>query len=154
MIDYTRLDRRQMFGTNYLDHDSIKLLQDVDPRLACTVLLAARTWNEKTHLRFRVSSGLRTRDEQRRLMAAGKSWVSDPEKSYHVTARAVDLAILSADRTKAHWDFGLYQKLNQHMVSAAMQIGLHPDDLTWGGSWKQRDGVHWQVEYAPLLPYL
>lgn len=122
--------------------DDYQTLQYVHPALSACVILAHGRYRHLRYDRdFRVTSGFRTLAEQQRLVKAGKSKTL---QSYHLEGMAVDLAILSRDRSKAFWELSAYKYLNDCMQYAAQQVGIR---LTWGGDWiKLRDGVHWQVE--------
>lgn len=125
-----------------LDH---KRLQGVHPLLIACVFRAEEQVRRHEYTLFphciRVTSGVRTIEEQRELVRRG---ASQTMKSYHLDGLAVDLAILTKDRSKALWEIGLYRRFNMYMQEAAEQLGAR---LTWGGTWpKLVDGVHWQLE--------
>ena len=52
----------------------------------------------------------------------------------------MDLAIIIDG--KADWDFSKFTQLNTVMQLGAQAFGF---ELEWGGAWKSRDGVHWQI---------
>lgn len=108
-------------------------LAGVHPDLAAIVRRAAANGPE-----FRVTCGLRTADEQRRLMAAGKSRTM---RSRHLTGHAVDLVAAGGS-----YDEGAMRAINAAMMLAAAELG-HP--LEWGGNWKSFcDTPHWQLPWA------
>jgi len=113
---------------------SERKLLGVHPQLANIVRRAARI----TDLPFRVTCGVRTLDEQRRLFQIGATRTL---KSRHLTGHAVDLA--AELDGKVRWDWPLYARLNKVMQQAA---GLSHLELEWGGDWRSfRDGPHWQL---------
>ncbi|MGV0849576.1 M15 family metallopeptidase [Mycolicibacterium phlei] len=79
----------------------------IDPALLDAVQRAARA-AEADGIEMRISSGWRTKGFQQRLFADGiqrygsveaaKEFVASPEKSNHVTGKAVDIAPVEADR--------------------------------------------------------
>jgi peptidoglycan L-alanyl-D-glutamate endopeptidase CwlK len=108
-------------------------LRLVDPRLcACAYFAQAHFPHQLS-----VISGRRSEAQQRALVDAGKSPTMN---SRHLTGDAVDLAIIVDG--KADWEFSKYAQLNTVMQLAARSFGF---ELEWGGSWKSRDGVHWQI---------
>ena len=122
--------------------DHFERLFNVDARLIAPVVAGAVLF-EKSHPEWfvRVTSGYRTEIEQRKLVAAGKS---PTLRSYHVRGRAIDLAICVAKTGEyCSWDFPLYGTLNAFIQSQAELMGFA---VTWGGHWKSRDAVHWQLE--------
>lgn len=127
-----------------LDDRSIRELARVHPQLSAIVLRAHCLYTEAhPGFRFRVTSGYRTQAEQDRLFAAG---VTPTRNSYHTEGVAVDLAVLDASASVAYWEQHRYVVLNAFMVKAAAELGLGEHDLTWGGNWRSRDAVHWQLE--------
>ena len=122
--------------------DDLVELQRVHPELSAIVLLAYRRYRLlRSDRTFKVTSGYRTRSAQAALVRAGKSQTM---ASYHLDGLAVDLAILTADRSAAIWELDACRYLNEVMQRAAQTLHCR---LTWGGDWiKLRDGVHWQLE--------
>lgn len=74
----------------------------------------------------------RTPERQKELVAAGKSWTMN---SKHIDGLAVDLCILKDG--KVSWDNEDYKPLGEFWEKLGGR---------WGGSWKQKDSVHF--EYA------
>lgn len=125
--------------------DYLKRLNGVDPRLIACLMIGASNY-ERDQLRFdvRVTSGRRTIEEQRKLMAEGKSQVEQPWHSYHTKGKAADLALISRSDGSAHWGHDAYERLNHFVQKAALGLGVH---VTWGGTWITLvDAVHWQIE--------
>lgn len=98
---------------------------------------------EITEIDFRVTDGVRTIEEQRKLVKAGASKTMNsnhlPQKDGF--AHAVDLVALVDG--KARWDWPLYDKIAVAMKKAAKELGV---PLEWGGDWKSfKDGPHFQL---------
>lgn len=88
---------------------------------------------------FMVTCGIRTAEEQRVLVATGKSRTM---KSRHLTGDAVDIAVLVDG--KVTWDGKYYKPVATHIKKVAKKLGIN---ITWGGDWKSFiDAVHFQLE--------
>lgn len=88
---------------------------------------------------FTVTEGLRTRERQAQLLAAG---ASQTMRSRHITGHAVDVAALVAG--KVRWDWPLYGAIAAAFKEAARQLGI---PIVWGGDWKSlRDGPHFELD--------
>lgn len=80
-----------------------------------------------TEIDFAVHDGLRTMEEQRRLVATGASRTLD---SYHLTGDAVDLVPYVGG--KLRWEHALCNEVARAMHEAAGQEGVR---LIWGRVW-------------------
>lgn len=110
-------------------------MKGVHPDLVKVVELAIK----KTSVDFIVTEGLRTKERQKQLVAAGASKTMN---SRHITGHAVDLAAIVDDTVR--WDWPLYAKLAEAMKAAANQLGIK---IVWGGDWKSfRDGPHFELD--------
>lgn len=91
---------------------------------------------------FVVTQGLRTKEEQQRLVSQGASRTMH---SRHLTGHAVDLAVLLDGQVR--WDWPLYKRLNDEaMQPAARELNI---PIVWGGSWVNfPDGPHWELNRA------
>lgn len=117
---------------------SLRNLQGVDPRLVqiCTEAIKV--------IDFQVVDGVRTVEEQKINVAAGKSWTMN---SKHLTGKAVDLA-----PWPIHWaDTEMFCVLAGVMRAVAYTLGV---TLRWGGDWnrnnstldeKSRDYGHFEI---------
>lgn len=118
-----------------------RFLAGVHPALAATVITAARLVEEDGSYVFRVCEGLRTDGYQKTLVERGASKRYD---SAHLHGLAVDLAVLSPDRSEYWTKDTWYRKLNSHMQVAGKSIGFPPH---WGGSWLSfKDFGHWEID--------
>ncbi len=120
---------------NYkLSQRSIERLKGVHPDLVSVVMLAI----ERTDVDFLVTEGLRTKERQRELVAAGASKTMN---SRHITGHAVDLAAIVGGEIR--WDWPLYAKIAKAMKQAAYELNI---DIEWGGDWRSfKDGPHFQL---------
>ena len=129
-------------------------LQGVHPKLVdlCRSVLATGIMD------FSVIDGLRTVEEQRKLVARG---VSKTMRSYHLPqddgySHAVDLAPYPLDWEKVRkgdWrEISRFGVLNGIIQAKAQILGL---TVTWGGDWDRdgqtldhsfSDAPHWQIE--------
>ena len=116
-----------------LSERSLKALRGVHPSLVRIVNQAIKI----SEVDFVVTEGLRTFERQKELFAAGKSWTM---KSRHLNGYAVDLM---ACGVKDNWDLAHYEKIAKAMKEAAKSINV---PLEWGGDWKQRDAVHFELD--------
>jgi peptidoglycan L-alanyl-D-glutamate endopeptidase CwlK len=90
----------------------------------------------------RIFSGYRTAAEQRELYATGRSPVLH---SQHMLGLAVDVVLYDPTERKkvADWSFERYRDFNRCVQMFAAAKGI---TVTWGGDWRSRDGVHFQIE--------
>jgi peptidoglycan L-alanyl-D-glutamate endopeptidase CwlK len=106
---------------------SLSKLSGVDPSLIAVVERAI----ELTNVDFGVVFGMRTEEEQERLVAAGKSQTM---KSKHLVGRAVDL--MAYVDGKACWELNVYDDLCDAMADAAEELGVA---IKWGAAWSEGD---------------
>lgn len=96
---------------------------------------------------FVVIEGLRTKERQKQLVAAGASTTMN---SRHITGHAVDICpLLDLDKdgkieTEEMFSWPLMAKLNAHIAAAAAAEKV---PLTWGGLWKSfPDAPHYELD--------
>lgn len=126
-------------------------LAGVHPDLVAVMEAAA----EKPPVPFTIIEGPRTRARQRELVDEGVSWTMN---SRHIPARfdgvdgevaaAVDV-VPDADAAKPglqlDWDdWGAFRRIARHILDVAEKRGVQ---IVWGGSWPQRDGPHFELEW-------
>lgn len=89
---------------------------------------------------FVVTCGLRTIEEQRVLVATGKSTTM---KSKHLTGNAVDIACFD-EQGKITWNAKYYRAVANHIKKIAAKQGVK---IVWGGDWKNFiDMPHFQLD--------
>lgn len=119
-----------------LSQRSIDRLNGVHPDLVSVVKHAI----ERSEVDFMVTEGLRTKERQKELVAAGASKTMN---SRHITGHAVDLA---AYVNGIRWDWPLYEKIAKAMKQAAYELNIK---IEWGGDWKSfKDGPHFQIPWG------
>lgn len=94
-----------------------------------------------TDVDFTVTEGLRSKERQKQLRAAGASMTLN---SRHLTGHAVDVAALVGG--KVRWDWPLYPRIASAFKQAAKELNV---PIVWGGDWtKLRDGPHFELSRA------
>jgi peptidoglycan L-alanyl-D-glutamate endopeptidase CwlK len=87
---------------------------------------------DRQGLQFIVTCTKRLRAEQKALVASGASKTMN---SKHLTGKAFDIAVMK--NGKVSWVFDDYKPYGK----IGEDLGLE-----WGGSWKFRDGPHFQLK--------
>ena len=124
-----------------LSQRSLDKLAGVDQRLVDVVKRAI----EITTVDFGVTCGLRTVEEQKRLVASGASQTLD---SNHVKGRAVDLVAYVGNR--ASWELNLYDDIALAMKSAARELKV---PIRWGAAWNVPDLTKWNGTMEGAMNY-
>ena len=89
--------------------------------------------------RLIVTEGVRSKERQAQLYAAGASMTMD---SRHLTGHAVDLAVIIGG--KPDWSWPPLHRLGPLMESNARALGVK---LIWGGRWTSlKDGPHFELD--------
>jgi peptidoglycan L-alanyl-D-glutamate endopeptidase CwlK len=110
-----------------LSSRSLSKLEGVNEYLVEVVKDAIRL----TKVDFGVTYGLRTLEEQKRLVAEGRSQTM---KSKHLEGRAVDLvAYFGSDIS---WELNVYDDICDAMAEAARKQGVA---IKWGAAWSEGD---------------
>jgi peptidoglycan L-alanyl-D-glutamate endopeptidase CwlK len=129
-----------------INPSSEKRLAKVHPALVRVVRRCARDWPDP-ETGWIITCGIRTLEEQRRLVAAG---ASKTMRSRHLPGKttglshAVDFACTIDG--KVRWDWPLYSILAKRMKAAATAEKV---PIEWGGDWPRfRDGPHFQLPWA------
>jgi peptidoglycan L-alanyl-D-glutamate endopeptidase CwlK len=113
---------------------SLERLSGVHPDLVKVVKRAI----EITKVDFSVTEGLRTKERQAKLVAAG---ASQTMKSRHITGHAVDIAAWIGREVR--WDWPLYAEIAKAMKQAAKELDV---PIIWGGDWVSfNDGPHFEL---------
>lgn len=110
-------------------------LQGVNPDLVRVVRRAL----ELSPVDFAVVEGLRTKERQAELLAAGASTTMN---SRHLTGHAVDLAPVIGGEIR--WDWPPFYEIAAAMKKAASELGV---PIVWGGDWKFKDGPHFELSW-------
>jgi len=110
-----------------LSQRSLNKMRGVDETLVAVVKRAI----ELTKIDFGVIYGMRTEEEQEKLVAAGKSQTM---KSKHLVGRAVDL--MAYVDGKGCWELNVYDDLCDAMKEAAKELSIA---IKWGAAWSEGD---------------
>ena len=110
-----------------LSQRSLDKLEGVDSSLVDVTKKAI----ELTKIDFGVIYGMRTEEEQKKLVASGKSQTM---KSNHLIGRAVDL--MAYVDGAACWELNVYDDLCDAMKAAAEELGIA---VKWGAAWSEGD---------------
>jgi peptidoglycan LD-endopeptidase CwlK len=110
-----------------LSQRSLDKLEGVNPKLVAVVQKAILL----SKVDFGVTYGLRTVEEQEKLVAAGRSQTM---KSKHITGHAVDL--MAYVDGKGCWELNVYDDLADAMAQAARDEGVA---IRWGAAWHIND---------------
>lgn len=127
----------------YLGARSIKRLEHVHPKLVLVIGLALKY----LEVDITILEGARDIERQKYLMRTGKSWVKNPESSFHILdekmiCHAVDIGAWVNGTVS--WDWTYYFLIEKAMKRAAKELKI---EIEWGGDWKSvpADGPHWQT---------
>jgi peptidoglycan L-alanyl-D-glutamate endopeptidase CwlK len=94
---------------------------------------------ELSQIDFTVTEGLRTKERQAQLMAAGASKTMN---SRHITGHAIDIAPIIAGEVR--WDWPPFQELAKAFKLAAKEENVL---IVWGGDWVSfKDGPHFELD--------
>lgn len=115
---------------------SLERLKGVHPDLVAVMTRAL----ELTSVDFVVIDGLRTREQQAKLVQRGASTTMN---SRHLTGHAVDIAPFVDGKVSWHWPD--YYPLAGVVKTAAEELGV---SIEWGGDWRFKDGPHWQLPWS------
>lgn len=124
-----------------LSQKSLEHLGGVKEELARVVMRAIAT----TKVDFGVICGLRTEEEQRKLVASGASQTME---SKHLTGKAVDLMAYVGNR--ASWELSLYDDIANAMREAAIEQGI---GIRWGAAWVIPDIRVWTGPMEAAMNY-
>jgi len=106
---------------------SMSRLEGINPELIRVVTEAIKL----TKVDFGVTCGMRTVEEQEKLVASG---ASQTMKSKHLEGRAVDLVAYVG--SSVTWQLNMYDDLADSMAKAAKDLGV---PLKWGAAWSVGD---------------
>ena len=106
---------------------SMSRLEGINPDLITVVTEAIKL----TKIDFGVTCGMRTVEEQEKLVASGASQTMN---SRHLKGRAVDLVAYVG--SSVTWQLNMYDDLADSMAKAAKDLGV---PLKWGAAWTVGD---------------
>ena len=98
----------------------------------------ARRALELSEVDFTVIEGRRTPARQKALVEAGASWTMN---SRHLTGHAIDVAPYIGGTIR--WDWPPFYKIAEAFKKAAEELNV---PIVWGGSWKVKDGPHFELD--------
>ena len=124
-----------------LSDRSKQRLEGVDKNLVDVVKLAI----EYTKIDFGVTQGLRTPEEQKKLVESGASQTMN---SKHITGKAVDLAAYIDGRLS--WEHNLYDDIADAMKQAAIEKNVA---IRWGAAWNGPDIRMWRGTMEEAMMY-
>lgn len=124
-----------------LSQKSIERLTGVNEQLARVVMRAVAI----TKVDFGVICGMRTEEEQRKLVASGASQTME---SKHLTGKAVDLMAYVGGR--ASWELSLYDDVAHAMREAAIEQSI---GIRWGAAWIIPDIRVWTESMEAAMNY-
>ena len=124
-----------------LSERSKQRLEGVDKNLVDVVKLAI----EYTKIDFGVTQGLRTPEEQKKLVESGASQTMN---SKHITGKAVDLAAYIDGRLS--WEHNLYDDIADAMKQAAIEKNVA---IRWGAAWNVPDIRMWRGTMEEAMMY-
>lgn len=126
-----------------LSNRSLSRLEGVNEHLVQVVKHAITL----TKVDFGVTQGLRTLEEQKRLVAAGRSQTM---KSKHLDGLAVDL-VAYVDG-EVCWETNVYDDIADAMKTAAQDVGL---SIRWGAAWHIDNICNWEdTMEAAMMAYV
>jgi hypothetical protein len=114
-----------------LSDRSMGRLEGVEPELVGVVTRAI----ELTKIDFGVTCGLRSKEEQRKLVESG---ASQTMKSKHLEGRAVDVVAYIGSRIT--WEINVYDDIADAFKEAADELDV---GIRWGAAWNIYDLRGW-----------
>ncbi|CAI1513733.1 Uncharacterised protein [Serratia quinivorans] len=111
-------------------------LEGVNPALVAVV----RRSLELSPVDFGITEGLRSRERQKQMVAAGASQTMN---SRHLTGHAVDVVAYLGSNIS--WEWKYYEQIAAAFKQAGAELGTV---IEWGGDWKTlKDGPHFQLTF-------
>ena len=110
---------------------SMSRLEGINPDIITVVAEAIKL----TRVDFGVTCGMRTIEEQEKLVASG---ASQTMKSKHLEGRAVDLVAYVG--SSVTWQLNMYDDLADAMAAAARKLNV---PVKWGAAWSVGNIAEW-----------
>ena len=110
---------------------SMSRLEGINPDIITVVTEAIKL----TKVDFGVTCGMRTVEEQEKLVASG---ASQTMKSKHLEGRAVDLVAYVG--SSVTWQLNMYDDLADAMAAAARKLNV---PIKWGAAWSVGNIAEW-----------
>ncbi len=111
---------------------SMSRLEGINPDIIRVVTEAIKL----TKVDFGVTCGMRTVEEQEKLVASG---ASQTMKSKHLEGRAVDLVAYVG--SSVTWQLNMYDDIADAMAEASRKLDV---PLKWGAAWSVGDIAEWK----------
>lgn len=119
----------------YFSKRSKNNLEGVHPDLIVVVTYALVI----SKIDFAIIDGIRTVEEQRRLIEEGASWTM---KSRHLTGHAID--VMAYVRGRGSWVRAYYPPIADAMMKASQRFHI---PIFWGGNWESYDAGHFHLTW-------
>ena len=109
---------------------SLGRLEGVHPAMAGTVKMAIK----RTKIDFGVTCGLRTVDEQKRLVASGRSQTMNSKHIPQADGMSHAVDLVAYDGPSPVWELNMYDDICDAMAAAAREVGCN---IKWGAAWSE-----------------
>ena len=109
---------------------SLGRLEGVHPAMADTVKMAIK----RTKIDFGVTCGLRTRKEQERLVASGRSQTMNSKHIPQADGMSHAVDLVAYDGPSPVWELNMYDDICDAMAAAAREVGCK---IKWGAAWSE-----------------
>lgn len=117
----------------FSDRSKINLIGVDDPLIVVTTCA-----HEETKGGFDVIDGMRTEEEHKVNLAAGRSWAL---RSRHQDGKAIDF--IAKVNGRGTFDAKYYPAIAQAFADCSKKHGI---PIIWGGEWKERDWGHIELD--------
>lgn len=122
---------------------SLGRLEGVHPDMVETVKRAIKL----TKIDFGVTCGLRTVNEQKRLVASGRSQTMNSKHIPQADGMSHAVDLVAYDGPSPVWELNMYDDICDAMKEAAREVGCN---IKWGAAWSEGSitGYHSTAEAA------
>ena len=115
-----------------LSQRSLSKLEGVHPKLVAVVKRAIET----TDVDFGVTYGVRTVEEQEKLVAAGRSQTMKSKHLVQDTGYSHAVDVVAYDGSDVVWELNVYDDICDAFKEAAIEHGVA---IKWGAAWSEGD---------------